>query len=276
MGKERDRRTVGVKSNVETEVSPQNLGKVGDICQKGNESTSNSQINEETEINRANDYKRNSQKDLNRKQRRLMQNRRSASRLRIKNKETFNSLLQDKLELEEENTSLKEKVYESQQVLMDALQETIQIRKKIDEVQKKQNKMLIEYFNEYHQNGIFGSEFFQQLDKNSLNLNNIEERTSTPIQAHQPGYDQSGLGSNSELKNMITSESSRNPWVPFSGSSLMKNQESNYRIMQNSIDKLHSNQIQPLQNLNYLSTALNALVKENPKKEKASFVGPKN
>lgn len=93
-----------------------------EVSDKSNESTINSNIskphlwddfNFSTDESESNDAKSSSSREAkitNKRERRLLQNRQSASRLRIKKKETMSKLAKEREFLKAENTTLQQKV----------------------------------------------------------------------------------------------------------------------------------------------------------------------
>mmetsp|Transcript_21937 Transcript_21937/g.19483 ORF Transcript_21937/g.19483 Transcript_21937/m.19483 type:complete len:286 (+) Transcript_21937:2-859(+) len=161
-----------------------NLAIVGDILENSHNSTTNSQIQNPSEKSENNDAALMSSqngKDINKRKRRLMQNRQSASRLRLKKKDTMSQLIGSRGNLKEENTTLLKNVEESQIELFNAMEESIALRKRIDQMQCKTNELLISYFNDI-QNGSIPTNGGALQPQNSHNYGKFGEAQQTPNQ----------------------------------------------------------------------------------------------
>uniref|UniRef100_A0A7S3J6L4 BZIP domain-containing protein n=1 Tax=Euplotes harpa TaxID=151035 RepID=A0A7S3J6L4_9SPIT len=86
-----------------------------------------------------------------RRERRLLQNRKSACKLRNKKKQTFQSLTSDNKKLESEYLNLKKEVEHAQEELLESMSETLMLRKRLDQLQQSQNAMMMDALKQRNQ-----------------------------------------------------------------------------------------------------------------------------
>ncbi|CAI2360380.1 unnamed protein product [Moneuplotes crassus] len=247
--------------------------KTGDLSGKSNQSTVNSQMNEESENNEGNPSSTLCKKNINKRERRLMQNRESASRLRIKKKENMTHVMKEKEQLRLDNVTLQKKVDQSQQELFDTLQESIQLRKRINEIQKSQNDLLISFLSDTHQRGInHVKDTFQQENKPQSFIR-IENKPLNPVQIPQLPLQTQEFDLNSVLS-LLTA--CRKPIVPILSSPIKSNQVTNFSKAANNNTMVVNNGINQIPKPNTISRILNVLTQGQQKDELPTSIWNKN
>ena len=193
-------------------------------------------------------------KDIDRRERRLMQNRKSASKLRVKKKHNMQHLMVEKDQLKETNDELFETMTES-----------LNLRKRIDEVQTKQNDLLMSYFQQ-NQDSLSDASSRRSSDVLNSNFQNFGKQ----IQMNENilGANQYILGSQTfDFQNamnlLMGAQVPLHPNLMTSGAMNSKPQTLNFQNTSNLRETVQTNLRQSDQTPTAFSKILNVLTKEH-------------